>query len=60
MDDLWKDADNDLVANIQQVFVSTEALQKRVREIGQAISHDYRGKDPVLVGALMGVIFFMK
>jgi hypoxanthine phosphoribosyltransferase len=59
VDDLWKNADNDLVDNIQQVFVSTEALQKRVREIGQAISQDYQGKDPVLVGALKGVIFFM-
>ncbi len=59
MDDLWKETDNELVGDIQQVFVSSEALQKRVREIGQAISRDYRGKNPVLVGALKGVIFFM-
>ncbi len=59
MDDLWKETDNELVGDIQQVFVSSEALQKRVREIGQAISHDYQGKNPVLVGALKGVIFFM-
>lgn len=59
MDDLWRETDNELVGDIQQVFVSSEALQKRVREIGQAISHDYQGKNPVLVGALKGVIFFM-
>ncbi len=59
MDDLWKETDNELVGDIQQVFVSSEALQKRVREIGQAISHDYQGKNPVLVGARKGVIFFM-
>ncbi len=59
MDDLWTQTDNELVGDIQQVFVSSGDLQKRVREIGQAISRDYRGKAPVLVGALKGVIFFM-
>lgn len=60
MDDLWKaDPENELVKDIQQVFVSAEGLQKRVRELGQAISQDYRGKNPVLVGALKGMIFFM-
>jgi hypoxanthine phosphoribosyltransferase len=60
VDDLWKaDPNNELVGDIQQVFVSTDALQKRVRELGQAISRDYQGKNPVLVGALKGVIFFM-
>jgi hypoxanthine phosphoribosyltransferase len=59
VDDLWKEADNELAGDIQQIFVSSDALQKRVREIGQAISKDYKGKNPVLVGALKGVIFFM-
>lgn len=59
VEELWKNADSELVDDIQQIFVSTEALQKRVREIGQAISQDYKGKNPVLVGALKGVIFFM-
>lgn len=60
MDDLWKaDQDNEMAADIQQVFVSTPDLQKRVRQLGQAISRDYQGKNPVLVGALKGVIFFM-
>lgn len=59
IEELWKNADSELVDDIQQIFVSTEALQKRVREIGQAISQDYKGKNPVLVGALKGVIFFM-
>jgi hypoxanthine phosphoribosyltransferase len=54
----WK-PDNELLADLQQVFVSTEALQRRVAELGQAISNDYQGKNPVLVGALKGVICFM-
>jgi hypoxanthine phosphoribosyltransferase len=60
VDDLWKiSPQNELAADIQQVFVSSEDLQKRVRELGQQISIDYQGKNPVLVGALRGVIFFM-
>lgn len=60
MDDLWNsNPKNELAADIQQVFVSSEDLQKRVRELGQQISTDYQGKNPVLVGALRGVIFFM-
>lgn len=60
MDDLWKnDQDNELVKDIQQVFVTREALQKRVTEIGQEISRDYRGKNPMLIGALKGMLFFM-
>lgn len=59
-DDLWKaDPDNELTKDIQQVFVSSEALQKRVGELGQAISRDYRQLNPVLVGALKGMMFFM-
>jgi len=58
-DDLWKQPGNELIVDIQQIFLTRDVLQKRVREIGQEISRDYRGKTPVLVGALKGVIFFM-
>jgi hypoxanthine phosphoribosyltransferase len=45
--------------DIQQVIISTSELQQRVLELGQAISRDYAGHNPVLVGVLKGVIFFM-
>lgn len=51
--------ENEMAGDINQVFVSAEDLQKRVEQLGQAISRDYQGKNPVLVGALKGVIFFM-
>lgn len=53
------DLENELSKDINQVFVSADVLQNRVKQLGEAISHDYRGKNPVLVGALKGVIFFM-
>jgi hypoxanthine phosphoribosyltransferase len=49
----------ELSNDIQQVFVSSEDLNRRVHELGEQISRDYQGKAPVLVGALRGVIFFM-
>lgn len=59
-DDVWAlDEENELQRDIQQVFLSQAALQKRVRELGQQISNDYQGKNPILVGALKGVICFM-
>jgi hypoxanthine phosphoribosyltransferase len=34
-------------------------LQARIRAMGEAIARDYAGKDPVFVGVLKGVLFFM-
>ncbi len=45
--------------DIQRVIVAEEAIQSRVRELGKAISDDYTGRNPVMVGVLKGVIFFM-
>ena len=44
---------------IGQIVFTTEAIQERVRELGQAISADYAGKDLLLVSILRGGIFFL-
>lgn len=49
----------ELSEDIQQVFLTPADLQNRIKEIGQQITQDYRGKNPILVGALRGVICFM-
>jgi hypoxanthine phosphoribosyltransferase len=60
VEDLWQGEEgNELENDIQQVFVSAADLRRRVRELGQAISRDYQDKNPMLVGALKGMIFFM-
>ncbi len=41
------------------MLISPEELQRRVGEIGQAISRDYAGQNPLLIGVLKGVVFFM-
>jgi hypoxanthine phosphoribosyltransferase len=45
--------------DIQEILLSTEQIQKRVSELGQAITQDYAGRNPLLVGVLKGVLFFM-
>ena len=44
---------------IGEVLVQTDELQHRIRELGQAISRDYEGREPVLVCVLKGAVFFL-
>lgn len=45
--------------DIQEILITGEQIQGRVKELGAQISEDYRGNCPVLVGVLKGVLFFM-
>ncbi len=49
----------ELAADVREVLISEEEIQQRVAEIGAQISRDYAGKNPLLVGVLKGVLFFM-
>jgi hypoxanthine phosphoribosyltransferase len=49
----------DVAGDIKAVVVSEEEIQLRVRELASAISIDYAGRTPILVGVLKGVLFFM-
>lgn len=42
----------------RELFLSRETIQARVQEIAWAISSDYAGKEPVMIGILNGVVFF--
>jgi hypoxanthine phosphoribosyltransferase len=42
-----------------RTLISAEELSARVRELGRALSQDYQGKDPVLVGVLKGAVVFL-
>jgi hypoxanthine phosphoribosyltransferase len=48
-----------MAPDIQSILISAEELQARVRELGRAISTDYAGLNPLLVGVLKGVTLFM-
>lgn len=49
--ELWQD--------IEEVLVDEATLARRVAELGQEISRDYRGLEPVLVGILKGGFLFL-
>jgi len=48
-----------LAKDIGEIVISEEEIRQRVGEIGTAISSDYAGKCPILVGVLKGVLFLM-
>jgi hypoxanthine phosphoribosyltransferase len=53
------EAYGELATGIRQVLHSAEAIEERVLELGQAISRDYAGRNPLLIGVLKGVFIFM-
>lgn len=42
-----------------RLYLDAATLQERIREIGAAISADYAGKTPILIGVLNGAFMFM-
>ena len=40
-------------------LITEEEIKRRVKELGERISGDYTGKDPVLVAVLSGAIMFV-
>ncbi|BDG61293.1 hypoxanthine phosphoribosyltransferase [Caldinitratiruptor microaerophilus] len=48
--DLWED--------IAEVLIPEDQLQKRIQELGETITEDYRGRDLVVVGILKGAALF--
>ncbi len=49
----------ELAVEIKEILIPAEELQARVRQLGQAISQDYAGRSPLMVGVLKGVVLFM-
>ena len=45
--------------DLAEVVFTAEAIQARIAKMGAAISRDYQGKNPLLVGVLSGVVLFM-
>ena len=48
----------DMMQDIERVLVSEEDIHRRIREVGAQIADDYRGKCPILIGVLKGVVPF--
>lgn len=44
---------------IEEVLLKPEAIAQRVRELGEQISRDYKGKELIIIGILKGALPFM-
>ena len=47
------------IGDIDRVLITAADLERRVEELGQQISEDYAGREPLMVGVLKGVSCFM-
>ncbi|HEX9117760.1 MAG TPA: hypoxanthine phosphoribosyltransferase [Anaerolineae bacterium] len=50
---------DEILNDIGRILLSESEIQQRVGQIAAQISTDYAGRNPLLVGVLKGVIFFM-
>ena len=44
--------------DIQQVLISEKEIQDRIAQLGEVLSKEYEGKNPLVVGVLKGVVVF--
>ena len=44
--------------NIQKILITEEQLQARIQELGEILTKEYEGKNPVVIGVLKGVVVF--
>ena len=44
--------------DIQQILLTEEQIQNRIAELGEELTREYAGKNPVVVGVLKGVVIF--
>jgi hypoxanthine phosphoribosyltransferase len=45
--------------DIKEILLDEETLKSKIKELGNIISKDYKGKDLVLIGVLKGSVMFM-
>jgi hypoxanthine phosphoribosyltransferase len=50
---------DDLLRDAEHILLSTSQVQEAVRRLGSALTADYEAHEPLLVGVLKGVTFFM-
>lgn len=44
--------------DIEKILITEEQIQNRIRELGEILTQEYAGKDPIIVGVLKGVVVF--
>ncbi len=44
--------------DIEKILLTQEQIQAKIQELGEILTKEYEGKDPVIVGVLKGVVMF--
>ncbi len=44
--------------DIQKILLTEDQIKARIKELGEEITRDYEGKNPVIIGVLKGVVVF--
>ena len=44
--------------DIQQILLTEEQIKNKVKELGEILTAEYEGKNPIIVGVLKGVVMF--
>lgn len=44
--------------DIERILLTEEQIKVRIKEMGQELTREYAGKDPIFVGVLKGVVVF--
>ncbi|MBE6959937.1 MAG: hypoxanthine phosphoribosyltransferase [Ruminococcaceae bacterium] len=44
--------------DIESILLSEEDIQNRIKELGQILTEEYAGKNPVIIGVMKGVVIF--
>ena len=47
-----------MARDIKQILLTEEQIQNKVKELGEILTAEYEGKDPIIVGVLKGVAIF--
>ena len=53
------EAYGELSEGVREILITAEEIEARIMELGKAISRDYEGCNPLLVGVLKGVVPFI-
>lgn len=44
--------------DMEEILITEDALQQRIRELGAVLTEEYRDKNPIIIGVLKGVVLF--
>ena len=47
-----------MIEDIKEILLTEEQIKARIAELGQELSREYEGKNPIVVGVLKGVVVF--